>query len=179
MRNGLPGDFILEWDRWWQSMLSGSRDVLGARWTEMWLQAPIWYFALPRGLCGSSAVLGLWMPSVDRAGRYFPLTVAIAAGEGYAALMKAGSAFLRLAELAGLAALEQDLSPDTLSERITAASAAPAEAIRGIMPDAPAHHALWWTEGNRLVAPHACSTASLPSVAVFTAMIAGPTEAAL
>ena len=176
VRGGLPRDFTLDWDRWWQAVLSGSRDLLGDGWAEVWLQAPIWCFALPPGLCGNSAVLGLWLPSVDRAGRYFPLTLAAAAPDGRAALMASGGAFLRLAELAGLAALEQDLTPEALAERVLAASAAPAEAVDPVAPfdGVLGHHALWWTRGNALVAAQACSTAALPGVAAFTAMIAGP-----
>src|SRR5262249_23889417 len=36
---------------------------------------PIWRFALSPGLCGAGAATGVLMPSVDRVGRYFPLTI--------------------------------------------------------------------------------------------------------
>ncbi|MEG6992973.1 type VI secretion system-associated protein TagF, partial [Pseudomonas aeruginosa] len=37
---------------------------------------PLWRFAIAPGLLGGEAVAGVVMPSIDRVGRYFPLTVA-------------------------------------------------------------------------------------------------------
>ena len=53
-----------------------SRKTLGERWAPIYLSSPIWRFALARGVCGESAWVGLMMPSVDRVGRHFPLTLA-------------------------------------------------------------------------------------------------------
>ena len=56
--------------------MAGSRTAMGDDWLPAFLESPVWRFALPRGLCGERAALGLMLPSVDRAGRYFPLTFA-------------------------------------------------------------------------------------------------------
>ena len=72
----LPRDFIDSWDRWLQTGMSASREQLGDGWLDRYLISPIWRFALSPGLCGSSAWAGILMPSVDRVGRYFPLTIA-------------------------------------------------------------------------------------------------------
>jgi type VI secretion system protein ImpM len=44
---------------------------------EAYLTAPIWRFVLLPGIINHQAWTGLIMPSVDKVGRYFPLTVAI------------------------------------------------------------------------------------------------------
>jgi len=72
----LDADFIGAWDAWLQRAMSGSREVLGARWLECFLSAPVWRFAVPAGMFSKAGWVGLLLPSVDRVGRYFPLTVA-------------------------------------------------------------------------------------------------------
>ncbi len=170
VRAGLPRDFVDSWDGWWQRMLPGSRDRLGEGWTEAWLQAPIWRFALPPGLCGAGAVLGLWMPSVDQAGRFFPLTIAMTA-RSLATLLRTGGGFLDVAEAAGLAAVQNDMPPDTLAARIATAAEAPDAATAAPMPEPGA--ATWWTDGSPIVAAQTVSGHALPDVDAFTTMIAG------
>jgi type VI secretion system protein ImpM len=72
----LPHDFINPWDKWLQSAIAASREELGADWLQCYLTSPIWRFLLSPGLCGKRAVAGILMPSVDKAGRYYPFTVA-------------------------------------------------------------------------------------------------------
>ena len=72
----LPRSFIDPWDQWLQSSLLASRETLAEDWLSVFLVSPIWCFALSPGLCGPSAWAGVMMPSVDRVGRYFPLTLA-------------------------------------------------------------------------------------------------------
>ena len=76
VRAGLPRDFTDPWDDWLQSVMAGSRALMGEAWLPAFLEAPVWRFTLPPGMCGEQAVLGLMLPSVDKAGRYFPLTFA-------------------------------------------------------------------------------------------------------
>jgi type VI secretion system protein ImpM len=76
----LPQDFIAPWDAWMQAGLAESRARLGQGWLPMYLNSPIWRFALGAGVCGPQAWAGVMMPSVDRVGRYFPLTVAAVLG---------------------------------------------------------------------------------------------------
>ncbi|MBL8481131.1 MAG: type VI secretion system-associated protein TagF [Rhodocyclaceae bacterium] len=77
VRRRMPGDFVAAWDVWLQRMISSSRDLLDQGWLDAYLSAPIWRFALPAGVCGASAWVGVLVPSVDKVGRYFPLTLAI------------------------------------------------------------------------------------------------------
>ncbi|MEC4750114.1 type VI secretion system-associated protein TagF [Methylomicrobium sp. Wu6] len=72
----LPRQFIEPWDHWLQAGLTASREQLGEAWLETFLYSPIWEFALAEGQCGNDAWAGVMMPSVDRVGRYFPLTLA-------------------------------------------------------------------------------------------------------
>lgn len=72
----LSPEFIGPWDRWLQDCLNTSRQALGEDWLPAFLVSPIWRFALSPGLCGPSAYAGIMMPSVDKVGRYFPLTLA-------------------------------------------------------------------------------------------------------
>ena len=62
---------------------------------------PVWRFVLPPGLCGRNGVLGIWLPSVDKAGRYSPLTIAATAPGDWAPSVGAMMAFLVAAEAGG------------------------------------------------------------------------------
>lgn len=77
----LPRQFIEPWDQWLQSSMLASQQILGSDWLAVFLVSPIWRFALSPGICGSSAWAGVVMPSVDRVGRYFPLTLVQAIDE--------------------------------------------------------------------------------------------------
>jgi type VI secretion system protein ImpM len=68
--------FVREWDAWLQAGLRRSREGLGEHWQAAYLCSPIWHFALAADVCAEPGWAGVLMPSVDRVGRYFPLTVA-------------------------------------------------------------------------------------------------------
>lgn len=72
----LPQDFIARWDAWLQQVMSASRGHLGEAWLDAYLTSPVWRFILFPGICGESFWVGVFMPSVDKVGRYFPVTVA-------------------------------------------------------------------------------------------------------
>ena len=55
--------------------MASSRAALGDRWLDVYLTSPAWRFAAAAGACGPVPVIGLIVPSVDRVGRYFPLTI--------------------------------------------------------------------------------------------------------
>jgi type VI secretion system protein ImpM len=63
------------WDQWLQSCIFESRGALQGEWLNAYLSGPIWRFVLAEGACGSGAYAGIVVPSVDRVGRYFPLTL--------------------------------------------------------------------------------------------------------
>ena len=72
----LPRQFVEPWDQWLQNGIAASHEQLGKNWLDTFLVSPIWHFGLAPGLCGEDAWAGVMMPSVDRVGRYFPLTLA-------------------------------------------------------------------------------------------------------
>lgn len=76
VRRRLPAQFIQTWDQWLQQALAESRRQLGDEWLNSYLISPLWRFVLSPGIAGQVGWAGLLMPSVDRVGRYFPLTLA-------------------------------------------------------------------------------------------------------
>lgn len=167
VRVGLPRDFTDPWDDWLQVVIAGSRDLMGEDWLPAWLEAPVWRFTLPAGMSGTHAALGLMLPSVDKAGRYFPLTfAALSRGciEGATA-----DAWLDRCEAAGRAALEQDTPPQEIAEMVGE-------------PDLPGvtsatTEGTWWSEGSARVSPTRMRLRCLPDVATFASMLGAATEA--
>jgi type VI secretion system protein ImpM len=88
----LGPDFVEPWDQWLQQAMHMARAQAGGAWNELYTQAAPWRFALEAGVCGGSPVLGVLLPSNDRVGRQFPLTVACPLPTGLGALeVAAGS----------------------------------------------------------------------------------------
>ena len=71
----VPQAFIEVWDPWLQQCVHASRQSLQEAWLPSYLTSPLWRFVLSESVCGSGAYAGLLAPSVDRVGRYFPLTI--------------------------------------------------------------------------------------------------------
>ena len=76
----LDADFIEPWDVWLGEGLAAHRETLGEEaWLDAYLGSPAWRFVLMPGALSpdqNQALAGVLMPSVDRVGRYFPLTLA-------------------------------------------------------------------------------------------------------
>jgi len=117
----LPPAFLNTWDTWLQAGLQCSRERLGEQWLEVYLCSPIWRFALAAGVCGDSGWAGVMIPSVDRVGRYFPLTLA-SAGEDVpllARLERDGVWYGQLERLA-LSALSEGFALESFDEVLQA-----------------------------------------------------------
>ncbi len=71
----VPQEFVDVWDTWIRESLIESRRQLQERWLDAYLTSPVWRFVLAEGLCGSGMYAGVMLPSVDRVGRCFPLTI--------------------------------------------------------------------------------------------------------
>jgi len=169
VRENLPRDFTDLWDAWWQRGLAETQRRSQEEWRAAWLEAPVWRFLLPPGLCGRNGVVGLWMPSVDKAGRYSPLTIAAVASGDWASHAGAMTSFLASAEQAGRDALEHDLPPAELLQRVQDAFVAADAPVRG--PDCLPGQVVWWTEGGPRVAPRRETGNSLPEGDRFAALI--------
>jgi type VI secretion system protein ImpM len=72
---GLPRSFIDPWDLWLQEAVLTSRQQLGDQWLDYYLTSPLYRFVLSPGICGETGWLGIVMPSVDKVGRYYPMTI--------------------------------------------------------------------------------------------------------
>jgi type VI secretion system protein ImpM len=77
LRRRVSDAFVDVWDAWLQSCIVASRDALADRWLDVYLTSPVWRFVCAAGACGPAPVAGVMVPSVDRVGRYFPLTLVV------------------------------------------------------------------------------------------------------
>ncbi len=75
LRRRTSDAFVDVWDAWLQQCMAASRSTLGESWLDLYLTSPVWRFACAAHVCGPAPLLGVVAPSVDRVGRYFPLTV--------------------------------------------------------------------------------------------------------
>lgn len=71
----LSSSFVTSWDEWLQHFISGSQEQMGDDWLDIYLTSPIWHFTLSPGVIDNNMWAGLMMPSVDRVGRYFPISL--------------------------------------------------------------------------------------------------------
>jgi type VI secretion system protein ImpM len=71
----LPRNFLDPWDQWLQAAITSSQEQLGDAWLNNYLTSPIWRFVLSAEVAGPMPYSGIMMPSVDKAGRYFPFTL--------------------------------------------------------------------------------------------------------
>jgi type VI secretion system protein ImpM len=156
---GLSRRFIDRWDGWLQGMLPACRAALGDDWDTVWGAALPWRFALSGNGLGS--VLGVLLPSVDRTGRHFPLTIAAEGAHIDPNILDPN--FLDEAEAIGLIAVAGRCAPDTLAARLKTMPLPPAAADGG----EPADACLWWSG----TAP-ATTLATLPDGAQFARMLA-------
>lgn len=166
---GLPRDFTDPWHDWQSTVIAGSRSLMGDGWLEAFLEAPVWRFVLPPGLCGTRAAIGLIMPSVDKVGRYFPLTLA-ALPEAGTPLAEAWSDWLDGAEVVGRRALDEDAAPEQLMPPPCPLS----PVAMGVTTSQ------WWTDGGPRVAASRLVLTALPDPECFAAMLGhlAPTESA-
>jgi type VI secretion system protein ImpM len=150
---GLSKAFVNAWDAWVSASLAASQAAMGEDWQPAWMEAPVWCFRASAGYFGADPVSGLWMPSVDRAGRMFPLLIAAEGG--------AGAAWFLQAEDAGRAALAENLGPDALAALLPQPT--------GSVHIAPGTQ--WWTEGAPRVAACRRVFAGLPPAEDFVLML--------
>ena len=119
-RLGVTSDFVPAWDGWLQATLLAAAQALGSRFEACYMSAPIWRFALPPGVAGSQGLVGVLMPSIDRVGRRFPLTLVAQTGfDEQAALRNLiwQDRVLTAMEDLALQALD-DLPRDAMAERL-------------------------------------------------------------
>lgn len=161
----LPSSFREPWDRWLRDGLALGEQRAAQHWIDWYLTFPIWRFVAPPGVLGTHAWAGIMLPSVDRVGRRFPLTIAlpiasVAAAGGLAGLHQQLRDCCALAERAldglpldefdgALRRLPSVAAPVTAASASVVASSATADLQRftdQLLFDALAQRLLWWTE---------------------------------
>ena len=120
----LDGNFVGAWDDWLSAGLARLRADDPQHWLEAYLASPTWRFVLTPGFLPAPLHAASWtgvvMPSVDRVGRYYPLTLAAplpaipAGAEGQGALWS----WLQCLEDAAVDALQEDWSIDALEAEL-------------------------------------------------------------
>ncbi len=168
VRSGLPRGFVDPWDAWLRHVLPASRGIMGEAWEPAWLEAPVWRFALPPGVCGPEPVVGVWMASVDRAGRYFPLMLACVGAD-----CADDSVFLSAAEAAGRAAIADDWAPEALLARLACWEDTGRHG-RGTWNGSGAERmgiGCWWTDGSRRRPAGSLALTALPDEMTFAGML--------
>ena len=164
----LPWEFTSVWDDWLQQGMQASRNALGAGWLELYLSAPIWRFQVAPGVCGPVGWRGLFFASVDRVGRYFPLTLAFAdpGAPSLASLSADADAWIAVedAALAGLSPTLPIAEFDRLAEALVLPAAAAADPARP--------RVCLYTAGSEDVPARGMNFAQLPAPAAFTDLIA-------
>ena len=173
----LPWAFTSAWDEWLQQGMLASRDALGARWLELYLSAPVWRFQLAPGVCGPLGWRGVFFASVDRVGRYFPLTAAFpelpsAPPPSIATLTSDDDAWLAM-EDAALGGLEPALAIDAFDLAIEAL-AMPAAAAPAPAADAPRPRVCLYTHGSAAIPPIGLALDALPPPAAFVELMSPP-----
>ncbi len=181
---GLPRAFADPWHDWLLDGLQASRAALADGWLDRYLNAPIWCFALEAGVCGPQAAAGVMMPSVDKAGRHFPLTLValLAPGlsvDGAAAGAATDSAWFDAAEELALSALTHTLDVEAFVGSVAALSEPQAVARETVdaqtVDRAAAGGSRWWTLGGEGVAEQGFTAAGLPAAASFADFLTGRT----
>jgi type VI secretion system protein ImpM len=116
----LPDEFISRWDAWLQSAIVSSQEQLGGDWLPCYLISPIWRFLLSPGVCGNQAVAGIVMPSVDKVGRYFPLTVAVVFEQSPSLpfLLSTGNTWFEQLEDVALMGLEGNMDINAFDQQV-------------------------------------------------------------
>lgn len=120
VERNLARSFLDQWDPWLQRGISGSQQSLGEGWLNNYLTAPVWHFALSSGCVDNNAWLGLFLPSVDKVGRYFPLTLAMPLAHSVnlsAAIGQNAAWFEKLAAI-GMACLKESPTVEAVAEVI-------------------------------------------------------------
>ncbi|MBV8909990.1 MAG: type VI secretion system-associated protein TagF [Gammaproteobacteria bacterium] len=143
--------FIDGWDRWLQASISQSQRDLGEGWLDLFLTSPVWRFAFAGGVVGTTAYAGVLLPSVDRVGRYFPLTIVaeLPAGALPQVVSVAAGGWYDLVESVARRALEQDvLDLGTLQKELhSSEQTLPADRLSGaalaVAGGFPGNGALW------------------------------------
>lgn len=177
----LPDAYVRCWDAWLQAGMRHGSAGHGERWLDLYLTFPVWRFVWPADGAGAAVWCGVLLPSVDRVGRCFPLTIARPCP---AARLAAGLDAIELdlgpLAQAGLAALEGD-TVDEFDGRVASADAGggPADtptalgtATARLLLAGLAGRSVWWMYEAGAVAPTVRIETAVLSPELFASLVA-------
>jgi type VI secretion system protein ImpM len=157
--------------------LAAAKAALADGWPDVSLEAPVWRFASAAVQCGPASIFGLWMPSIDPAGRQFPLMIAAACCPGVTAecMVRHGTGWLDAAEDAGRAAIADYLTPEQLTALIPAPPELATTPVSGLPFDLPSgvEGGFWWTWGGPFVDAQGLFLDTMPDSVIFTRTLPG------
>jgi type VI secretion system protein ImpM len=164
------------WDEWLQQGLIRLRNQ-NPDWVTAYLNAPVWFFALGKGLIGMKPWVGVMMPSVDSVGRYFPLTILSnpqdgVMMQGHEMSMEMAQWWGRSARLA-TAALHNDMDAAGFDAMLQTDFAMPASvgSVQGpMMPSFPLPGSSLWISSDHENGVQAYSIAGLPDEEAFATL---------
>jgi type VI secretion system protein ImpM len=149
----LDTEFVSNWDNWISRGLTDLRSHSGNRWVDDYLRSPTWRFLLTPGFLPpplhAETWVGVVMPSVDRVGRYYPLTLASPltavpdSSEGRTALWE----WLQSLEDLAIDALEGDWSIEALEGKLLSLGLPPNPAGAIVKKGNGLYGSLWPMEG--------------------------------
>lgn len=200
IHRGLSPAFIEAWDAWLAAGLEASRLQLGDAWLDAYLVSPLWRFAVAPGLLGPEAVCGVMMPSVDRVGRYFPLTIALALplDTDLGHLISDSDDWFERAEGLLLSTLEEGADAQAFEQAVQALGSpllvtcsgqrwdatgaaiwtidSPRSRGLALMQQAWRGASLWWGNGSERVAPGLVRFVGLPPAEAFARLLGESAE---
>jgi len=112
----LPRSFMDPWHVWVKEALACSKNQLGEAWREYYLTTPLYQYVLSPGICGNKTWIGVMMPSLDRVGRYYPMTLSktVPGMSNPFTLFETCKTWLDGAEKLLLSCLDEDFSVESL-----------------------------------------------------------------
>ncbi|HEV3425608.1 MAG TPA: type VI secretion system-associated protein TagF [Paraburkholderia sp.] len=191
----LAAEFVTPWDESLQQGMVFSQQCFGVQWLPVYLNAPVWWFALGADVCGPFAWAGVLMPGVDRVGRYFPFTVAASLqGVEIAGWIRHAQHWFDAATRLAVSTLAADFVLERFDAELNAleleegacepvpwrlAVADPPELGDGLsnaLPDLLAAsvtpgRSVWWSEGSAAVPASLRVTHGLPDAPSFAALL--------
>jgi len=120
----LDSEFIRIWDDWVSYGLARLRTISDCPWLDAYLSSPTWRFILTPGFLSAPLHTQVWtgvvMPSVDKVGRYYPLTLACPLPQIQTDAVTQAALWSWLHRLEDLAvdALQEDWSIETLESEL-------------------------------------------------------------
>lgn len=169
----LAPDLIEAWDGWLATGLAEWRDQAPEDWLQAYLDGPSWRFVLMPGVLPgvTQPLVGVLLPSVDRVGRYFPLSLlrAMQGTPGTAAQLR----WLHQLDDLAVDAMHDDWDIERLeAELLRLDQALTSDDTSQLLPALQAGQACWWRIGHDGQHVQHC-TAGLPQGPAFVALLSG------